>query len=72
MTATGVDRLTVSALSKADAPDIARRQWETFGFRVVRVQSVEAVAPECVWVEPFTVTPAPSRWVVTAQVEVGR
>lgn len=56
---TATDTLTVAALTKADAPDIARRQWEGFGFRVLRV---------------IDVVPGPREgfWRVTADVEVVR
>lgn len=67
---TATDTLTVSAPSKADAPDVARRQWEPY-FRVLRVISVteaEIVAPE-LWGET---EPGMPRWKVTAEVEVVR
>lgn len=59
MTATAVDTMTVAAIDKADAPDIARRQWETFGFRIVQV---------------IEVTPGTKvgTWRVTAHVELVR
>lgn len=55
---TATDTLTVAALTKADAPDIARRQWEPL-FRVLRV---------------IEVVPGPREgfWRVTADVEVVR
>lgn len=37
---TATDRLVVSALDAKDAQDIARRQWEAFGFRVLAVLEV--------------------------------
>ena len=66
MTATATDSLTVSAPSKSDAPDVARRQWETgvFPMRVLRVLSVED-ARGCIRVEGEL-----PRWRVTAEVEV--
>lgn len=58
--ATATDTLTVSALDRKDAQDIARRQWESFGFRVLR----------------FVGDPEYGRivgtWRVTAEVEVRR
>jgi hypothetical protein len=64
MTATATDRLTVSALTREDAKDIARRQWETFGFRVLRIVDVES-ASRVEAVES-------NRWRVTADVELRR
>lgn len=59
MTATATDTITVPAPSKADAPDIARRQWETFGYRMRNV---------------IEVTPGThvGQWRVTAVIEVIR
>ena len=65
---TATDTLTVAAPTKADAPDIARRQWEGFGFRVLRVLDVVRVN-ECIGV---TFEVPPYRWRVTADVEVVR
>jgi hypothetical protein len=59
MTATATDTLTVTALDRKDAPDIARRQWEGFGFRVLRI----------VEVNPGRIV---GTWRVTADVEVVR
>lgn len=67
MTATATDTLTVAAVDKADAPDIARRQWESFGFRVLRIVEVREDWSGCVRIEG-----AASRWRVTADVEVRR
>ena len=55
---TATDTMTVRAVSKADAPDIARRHWEPL-FRVLRV---------------IDVVPGPQEgsWRVTADVEVVR
>lgn len=58
MTATATDRLTVTALDAKDAVDIAKRQWETFGFRVLSVIDVTAQGE--------------GRWRVEALVEVIR
>ena len=52
------DRLTVQAMTPQDAQDLARRQWERDGLRVVGwVGKPEAVA---------------DRWRVTAEVELDR
>ena len=59
MSATTTDTMTVSAVVKTDAPDIARRQWATFGYRVLRV--IET-----------TPSPHPGRWRVTAELELVR
>ena len=68
---TATDTLTVSALTKDDAPDVARRQWEPY-FRVVRVISVtEAETPVAYVADPITVM-GMHRWKVTADVEVVR
>jgi hypothetical protein len=64
MTATATDRLTVSALTREDAKDIARRQWETFGFRVLRIVEVESASR-------FEAVES-NRWRVTADVELRR
>lgn len=62
MTATTTDTLTVSALDREDAKDIARRQWETFNFRVVSKRDEIEVNPGRIV----------GTWRVTAQVEVVR
>lgn len=59
---TGVDTLTVSALDREDAKDIARRQWEIFGFRVTSKRDEIEVNPGRIV----------GTWRVTAQVEVVR
>lgn len=61
MTATAEDRLVVSAANRLDAQDIARRQWESFGFRIIRVIDVQPTA-----------SPIPGRWRVDAEIEVVR
>jgi hypothetical protein len=66
VTATATDRLTVSALTREDAKDIARRQWETFGFRVLRI--VEVVAHRDCVIPVGDV----NRWIVIADVELRR
>lgn len=58
---TGVDTLTVPALDREDAKDVARRQWETFGFRVVEFLG-----------DPEPMNASASKWRVTARVEVVR
>ena len=59
MTATAEDTITVPAETKEDAADIARRQWQGFGFRVLHVIEVRPAV-------------LPGRWRVTADVEVRR
>ena len=54
------DRLTVPAMTAKDAQEIARRQWERDGLRVVRFVG-----------EPVRVSERPE-WRVTAEVELIR
>jgi hypothetical protein len=53
------DRLAITAATAQDACDIARRQWERDGLRVVR------------FVKPFW-RDAEGRWVIRAVVELRR
>lgn len=62
----GTDRLTVPALTRADAIDVARRRWEAWGLRLARVVVVVQVDGRVMDGELMP------QWRVEAEVEIDR